>query len=136
MSRSDNILWLESFPKLGSPRGEPLSVRESFQEDEATWFRRAIEQGLFLTRKCVPSCPRRKRCRESGPDEFVPAHGKSGLRHLFSLSNPIALNREYIPHVAAVGRLVLGEGHNQACSSFSLYRQFTRDLIHKKKGGS
>jgi hypothetical protein len=30
----------------------------------------------------------------------------------------------------------LGEGYNQACSSFSLYRQFMRDLIHKKKGDS
>ena len=30
----------------------------------------------------------------------------------------------------------MGEGYNQARSSFSLYRQFTRDLVHKTKGGS
>jgi hypothetical protein len=88
MSTSVNILWLESFLKLCSPRGEPFPVREPFQEDEATWFRRAIEQGLFLIRECVPSCPRRKRCRESGPDEFVAAHGRSGLRHLFPYRTP------------------------------------------------
>jgi hypothetical protein len=56
------------------------------------------------------------RSRPTPPDS-----SPSGLRHLFSLSNPITLNREYIPHVAAVGRLVLGEGYNDENGGISLH---------------
>jgi len=133
---TEDVTWLKGFLEEKAPRPEPFVIREAFEPDEAHWFHRGIDEKLFVFRTCDVDCPRFQRRKERGPDEFRAASGESGVRHLFSLSLPARLNREYIPHIAAVARLVLGEDYDQARSSFSLYRKFTRDLCRKKKGQS
>ena len=57
-------------------------------------------------------------------------------RHLFS--KPVGevgwLNREYVPHIAAYARAVLGQGYDPTRSSFFRYRKYSRDLITKRAG--
>ncbi len=132
----EDVTWLEGFLKHMVPRADPLVIREPLETDEAHWFREGIEKGLFVFCTCDVGCKRLQRRKERGPDEFRAAFGQSEARHLFSLSIPARLNREYIPHMAAVARLVRGEGYDQTQSSFSRYREFTRDLCWKKKGQS
>lgn len=118
------------------PQGLPLVIREPLVADEAAWLSRAVEDRVVSFRECDQSCPRLKKRGIVGPDEFVTPAG--ALRHMFSSpesANP-ALNREYIPHIAAYARAILDFGYSKAHSSLSLYRTFTRDLINKKQGVS
>jgi hypothetical protein len=133
----DDVNWLQDFLTQKAPRSEAFQIRQPLEADEAHWFRRGVEVELFKFFDCGPDCPRFRKWKESGPDEFRAAAGESpGIRHLFSLWKPVNLNREYIPHMAAVARLVVECHYDQARSSFSRYRKFTRDLLWKRKGQS
>jgi hypothetical protein len=57
---------------------------------------------------------------------------------LFSLSAsaPVRLNREYVPHIAAVARAILHFGFSRERFSLSLYRTFQRDCVNKRRGQS
>jgi hypothetical protein len=136
---NSDIEWTWQFLSQISPRSQKLIINDDFMEDECHWFRAAIENEVLIVRHCISQCPRLRKRKESGPDEFVVNNGKGLIRHLFSLStppNPITFNREYLPHIAAYARLVLDFGYDIKKSSFSLYRTFQQDLIFKKKGGS
>jgi len=138
-NKSENsIQYTKDYLSKIVPRNEKLVIRDHFYEDECQWFNAAVVNKIIDVRKCIPECSRRRRWKESGEDEFMVAKGKSGVRHLFSLStppNPITFNREYLPHIAAYARLILELGYNQDFSSFSLYRKFSKNLLFKKKGG-
>jgi hypothetical protein len=134
-----DIEWTLQYLSKICPRSEKLVIKDDFLEDESHWFRAAIENHVVTVRNCVPTCPRLKKRMESGPDEFVANNGNGSIRHLFSLTtppNPTSFNREYLPHIAAYARLILGFGYDIHKSSFSFYRSFTKDLLYKKKGGS
>ena len=134
----DDINWTIQYLSNIVPRREKLDIKDPFQEDECRWFRAAIENKVIEIRECVTECPRLKRCKESGPDEFVANNGSGAIRHLFSLftpPNPVTFSREYLPHIAAYARMILDFGYDQQKSSFSLYRKFSKDLIFKKKDG-
>lgn len=119
-----------------APRAAPVKFREPLQADESRWFLESVESGLIAFRECAEDCPRRRKFKVSGRDEFVNSQGRH--RHLFS--DPTApaawLNREYVPHIAAFGRAVIELGYDPATAMFSAYRTFTRDLITKKTGVS
>jgi ribosomal protein L37E len=117
-----------------SPSRRSFVVRTPLVEDECRWFGAAVEHGLVGFRDCAPECPRLKKWGASGPDEWVTPAGV--LRHLFSSphAEEPSLNREYIPHLAAYARVILGRGYDRERSSFSLYRTFSRDLITKRRG--
>lgn len=119
-----------------APGGRSFEVRSPIEPDEATWFNRALAEGLVAFRECDVACPRFKKWGVAGPDEFLTPAG--ARRHLFSSPHaPVAwLNREYVPHIAAYARAILEFGYDRASSAFSLYRRFGRDLVSKRAGGN
>ncbi len=131
-----DMIWVTHFLSQIVPRSGEFQLNNPLHADECKWFRAGMENGLLKIRDCVPDCPRLKKWKETGPDEFITSKGKCGIRHLFSLSNPAAFNWEYLPHIAAYARLILDLGYKQEYSAFSFYRTFSRDLISKKAGGS
>lgn len=135
MKGPNDIAWVEDFLSKRVPRGDPLPLTKPLLDDEAHWFRAAIESGLFKFHECTPGCGRLRKWDESGEDEFLTPEGHR--RHLFSFATkgPCRLNREYLPHIAAVARLVL-ELDYRGHFSFSRYRTFSRTLINKKAGES
>ncbi len=130
-----DVDWVVRFLKDVAPRGELQIRKEALFPDECKWFRAGVEERVVEFRECGEECPRRKKHGESWSDEFV-CDGQSQPRHLFSLSKPVELNREYIPHVAAYTRMICDLGYDPLRSTFSYYRAFTRDLVVKKKGQS
>jgi len=136
------MAWLENFLQDASPRSETLVVRDAFLDDERRWFQYAVEKGIVSFQNCCPQCPRKKKRGESGADEFLVLAGynkglaiRSQVRHLFSLSHPVMLNREYIPHIAAYARAICDGSAKPRQASFSRYRRFSKNLIHRKAGG-
>ena len=117
-----------------APRGQSVLFRVPLLGDEATWFIRAVRHKVVSFGLCPPDCFRYKKWKVPGPDHFVTPAGKP--RHLFS--KPVGevgwLNREYVPHIAAYARAVLGQGYDPKRSSFSRYRKYSRDLITKRAG--
>jgi hypothetical protein len=117
-----------------APGGYPFRIRVPLVEDECRWFLRAVDDEVIRFRECDPACFRFRKWHTPGPDHFDTPSGKP--RHLFS--KPIGpqawLNREYVPHIAAYARAVVGLGYAVEHSSFSFYRKFTRDLISKRAG--
>jgi hypothetical protein len=109
-----------------------------FEDDERRWFQAGVEQGVFQFKTCIQSCPRLKEWKFSGSDEFITPSG--GTRHLFNFQrnpeNTCFLGREYIPHIAAVSRLIIEKNCDRTRYSFSSYQSFGRDLYSKKLGGS
>ncbi|MBT3194469.1 MAG: hypothetical protein HN341_18130 [Verrucomicrobia bacterium] len=134
MKGRNDISWVQDFLSERVPKGNPLSLRTPLQGDEAHWFRSAAESGLFKFHECTAGCGRLRRWGRGGRDEFLTPKGQQ--RHLFSFAKerPCRLNAEYLPHIGAVARLILEFGYDQSRFSFSLYRTFSRDLIHKKAG--
>lgn len=119
-----------------APGGRRFTIRTPLAEDECRWFNRAVEENLFRFGDCSATCFRRVKWGVSGPDHFETSTGAP--RHLFSsphVDHP-ALNREYIPHIAAYARAIYALGYDPARSSFSRYRKYGRDLLTKRSGGS
>src|SRR5438034_7018799 len=115
----DDLAWVTDFLQSIAPRRASVAVRPALLPDEAYWLRRSIESGVITVGGCRDDCPRRRRWKEATRDEFLtPARQH---RHIFSLppSSP-RLNREYIPHVAAVGRAILHFGFPSDRFSLSL----------------
>jgi hypothetical protein len=134
-----DIDWVQNYLSQIMPRGKELVIRDPLEEDECRWFRAAVENRIIEVRQCVLECSIRKKRGQPAGDEFVVTKGRMRKpRHLFELSKdpekPANFAREYLPHIGAYARLILEFGYNQALSSFSLYRQFSRDLIFKKAG--
>lgn len=119
-----------------SPRGLPLVWRDPLLPDEAEWFLATIAAGIIQFQECPESCDRRRKWGASGPDHFATPSGAH--RHLFSYptSGVAWLNREYVPHIAAYGRAILDLGFGSAERSFSRYRRYGRDLVHRRQGGA
>lgn len=132
----DQVAWTTEFLQAIAPRNAPVTYPSALLPDEAHWFREAIEQRVLSVGDCRVDCPRRRRWKEMTRDEFLTPAGQH--RHLFSLSaSPGAsLNREYIPHIAAVARAIIHFGFPRDRYSFSLYRTFQRDLVTKRRGQS
>jgi len=126
--------WLEVFLESLAPSGRQSPT--PFEEDERRWFQAGVEHNEFRFDECIASCPRLRRWSRTVRDEFITPHGKT--RHLFNLvrddPNSCFLAREYIPHIAAVSRLLIQKKFDRRRYSFSLYRSFTRDLILKRCG--
>lgn len=119
-----------------APREAPLSRDPNLTRDESWWFLAGSNAELYGFETCPDDCPRYRRSGHRGPDHFLTFAGAA--RHLFSNpSSPQArLNREYVPHLAAVSRAIIDFGYPREHASFSKYRTFTRDLVHKRAGGS
>ena len=119
-----------------SPGQLPVLVRTPLVADECHWFNQAIDRGLFAFRECPPGCFRVVKWGVVGPDHFDTPSGKP--RHLFSAphAEQPALNREYVPHIAAYSRAVYDFGYDPGLARFSYYRRFTRHLLTKRAGGS
>src|SRR5438093_4025415 len=132
----DNAEWTTEFLRNITPRSSALKLKPALQPDEAYWFRRAIEGGLISVGECRSDCPRRRRHNETTWDEFLTPAGQH--RHLFSISEkyPTRMNREYIPHIAAVARAIMHFEFPADRYSFSLYRTFQRGCVTKKVGDS
>jgi hypothetical protein len=116
-----------------SPAGRPYVIKPALEADEIAWFRRAIDSGVVGFHACVTRCPRLRRWKVSGVDEFTTPSGAP--RHLFSFppGRP-RLNREYIPHLAAWTKAILDAGYDPHRAAFSRYRAFVRDAITKVAG--
>lgn len=119
-----------------APAGQALVIRVPLQADESEWFSRAVDEGLIAFGQCPTDCFRYKKWNVPGPDHFVTPAGKP--RHLYS--RPVGevgwLSREYVPHIAAYARAVIGHGYDPGLSSFSRYRSYSRDLITKRQGAT
>lgn len=102
-----------------APADQSVLIRVPLLEDESEWFIRAVDDGLVAFEECPTDCFRYKKWKVPGPDHFVTPAGKP--RHLFS--KPVGevawLNREYVPHIAAYARAVLGQRFDPSRSSFS-----------------
>ena len=144
----DDIQWTQTYLSKILPQGKDLIIKDPLQTDECRWFRAAIVNNIIDVRRCGPGCSiwkaRQGRVTHEDMiphDEFIVSKGiKRKARHLFEVTrdpnNRITFAREYLPHIAAYARLILALGYDQASSSFSLYRTFSRDLNFKKNGGS
>jgi hypothetical protein len=116
-----------------APGAGTYFVRPSLADDEVRWFLRAVDSGLVQFQACTVECPRRRRFKVTGGDEFATPSGQ--LRHLFSLPpDRPRLNREYIPHIAAWARAILGAGYDAKQAAFSRYRTFVHDAVTKMAG--
>jgi hypothetical protein len=124
---------VDTFLDAVSRGGRPYRIKPLLADDEASWFGRAMESGLVTCHECVPSCPRLRRWRVSGADEFTTPSGEA--RHLFSFPpDRPRLNREYIPHIAAWAKAILDVGYDPSRAAFSRYRVFARDAITRLAG--
>lgn len=116
-----------------SPGGRPYAFMPALEDDEVAWFRRAVDSGVTTFHAGVPRCPRRRRWKVSGVDEFTTPSGEP--RHLFSFPpDRPRLNREYIPHIAAWAKAILDAGYDPRRAAFSRYRAFAQDAITKTAG--
>lgn len=133
---TEAIDWAQAWLAGLVPHGAPLVIRDALADDECKWARLAVERGLVALETCPPDCPRMRKHHAAGPDHFVTPH--NGARHMFSgPGTPLpALNREYVPHIAAWARAVYEFGYDPALTRFSFYRKYGRDLLTKKRGGS
>jgi hypothetical protein len=77
----NDIPWVQDYLSSIVPRSEKPIIKDPFHEDKCRWFKSAIENKIIEVRKCVSEYPRFKRCKESGPDEFVPNNGSGTIRH-------------------------------------------------------
>lgn len=130
--RGDLKRLLDGFaPHEGGLPRDPILT-----SDESWWFQAGLHAGLYGFETCPDGCDRLRRSGHRGPDHFRTFEG--GARHLFSdLAAPEPrLNREYLPHLAAVTRAIVEFGYPREHASFSRYRTFSRDLLHKRAGGS
>ncbi|MBI4575226.1 MAG: hypothetical protein HY722_03075 [Planctomycetes bacterium] len=116
------------------PRGDPLSFRDAPHPDECQWFRAAVENGIIQIRQCASHCRQNREPSQPRRDEFLVPHQPMNRRHLFSLYQPASFNREYLPHIAAYARAILDFGYDVERSSFSRYRSFSKNLLHKRAG--
>lgn len=110
------------------------NLRLPLRDDESRWFNAAVREGIVSFSRCGPDCSIAIKRGVFADDHF---NTSGGGRHLFSVPHrpSASLSREYIPHVAAYGRLVLGLGYDLRHSAFSRYRKYQRDLITKTRGG-
>jgi hypothetical protein len=119
-----------------APGGASVPIRTPLLDDEARWFRMAIDRRIVIFGECPPECFRARKWGVIGRDHFETPAGKP--RHLFS--KPVGLvawlNREYVPHIGAYAYAIEESGYDARASSFSLYRKFRRDLISKRIGQS
>lgn len=115
------------------PRPGSYFVKPALEQDESEWFLRTLDAGLIVLGECQVTCPRRRKYGVSARDEFLTPSGQH--RHLFSFPfDRPRLNREYVPHIAAWGRAIIGGGYSAERASFSRYRAFRRDAITKSAG--
>lgn len=133
---SEQVRLAEDLLRAIVPGSRPLLVRDRLLDDECAWWLRAVHEGLVTFRECPEDCFRYRKWSVPGPDHFDTPHGAP--RHMFSSpgADVPALNREYVPHIAAWARAVFDFGFDVSHSRFSFYRRYTRDLISKKQGGS
>jgi hypothetical protein len=127
--------WLESFLSTLVPHGMQYLNPNDFEDDERRWFQAGVENDHFRFGECIGSCPRFKRWKLTGKDEFLTPAGEA--RHLLNFQDNLKscyIGREYIPHIAAVSRLLNQMKYDRSRYSFSRYRSFTQDLILKKLG--
>lgn len=119
-----------------SPGALPVTWRDPLHDDEARWFMAAVAEGVVQFQDCPDDCPRRRKWGAVGPDHFMTPTGAA--RHLFSYPthHTARLSREYVPHIAAYGRAILELGFGSAQRSFSRYRNYQRDLVHRRAGRS
>ncbi|MEK7426658.1 MAG: hypothetical protein AAB131_22785 [Actinomycetota bacterium] len=119
-----------------SPGALPVTWRDPLYDDEARWFMTAVAEGVVEFRDCPDDCPRRRKWDAPGPDHFTTPTGAA--RHLFSYPthHTAWLSREYVPHIAAYARAILELGFASAPRSFSRYRKYRRDLVHRRAGHS
>lgn len=132
----DDVAWTAEFLRSIAPRGVPVTFAHALVSDEAHWFREAIERRVITIGTCRADCPRSRRWSEATRDEFLTPADQH--RHLFSLSaaGGASMNREYVPHIAAVARAIIHFGFSADRFSLSLYRTFQRDCVTKKRGQS
>ena len=132
----DDIAWTTDFFRAIAPRGAAATFTHALMPDEARWFREAIERRVIMVGPCRPDCPRSRRWNEPTRDEFLTPAGQH--RHLFSLSSTsgASINREYVPHIAAVARAIVHFGFSPHRFSLSLYRTFQQDCVTKRRGQS
>src|SRR5438094_7729761 len=105
----ENVEWTREFLRNIAPRGAACALVPPLEADESRWFHEAIEHCIFSVGECRSDCPRR--CHdEVTQDEFLTPTGQH--RHLFSISKrcPVRINREYVPHIAAVARAIIHFG--------------------------
>ena len=130
--------WLEAFLESLTPEGRRFRLLMPFEDDERRWYQLGVEDGIFKFGTCVPNCGRLRKWKRTGGDEFITPDGQA--RHMFGFSKDddrtCFLGREYVPHISAVSRLIVGKGFDRNRYSFSKYRLYSRDLVSKKKGGS
>ena len=119
-----------------TPCRVPLSRDPGLKPDESWWFLAGLHAELYSFETCPDDCGRFRKWDRRGPDHFRTFEDAD--RHLFAKPGApqSRLNREYIPHLAAVARAIIDFGHPRQHASFSRYRAFTRDLIIKCAGGS
>lgn len=132
----EDIVWVEEFFRQLDPRGGARALRDELEEDECRWFRKAVEQGVVEVRPCVEGCKLNWDPEHPRRDEFIVPHQPDKVRHFLTVerSGKVFVNREYVPHVGAYARVILGLGYPAGRSSFSLYRTFQRDAVHKTAG--
>lgn len=132
----DNVAWVTGYLRNIAPRGAAIRFDPPLEADESHWFREAMERGVITVGECRANCPRRRKYGEVTRDEFLTPSGQH--RHLFSISKqyPVRMNREYVPHIAAVARAILEFGFPAERYAFSLYRKFQKDCVTKKAGQS
>lgn len=118
------------------PDAAPLrELRVALCADEAEWFLRGWEAGLYPVGDCPqPGLP--AVCVPGRRDHFHTTAGKH--RHLLSryADGSWGLSREYVTHLGAFSRAVLDYGYPQAESLLSHYGRYRRDLIERRQGGS
>jgi hypothetical protein len=133
---NDAVSWTADFLAARTVGPEPITRISALLPDESRWFRKAIETRLFKVAECRADCPRLRRWKKTMVDEFITPSNPH--RHLFSFSKSggMRLNREYIPHIAAVARAVIDFGLPADKFSFSRYRTFQQDCITKRQGQS
>lgn len=123
---SNDIAWVEGYLACLFPAGRRLAFRDPLLKDEALWFRRAIEEGVIVVRSCSAKCKANTDPEHPRRDEFIVPHQSDRIRHLltFESEGGVTVSREYVPHIAAYARAILGLGYPRERSSFSRYRQF------------
>lgn len=133
-----SIEWVAEYLAGLHPREGELALKDKLLGDECRWFKEAIEKGVVVVRPCGPGCELNTDPDHPRKDEFIVPHQPDRVRHLLSVerSGGVSVNREYIPHITAYARAVLALGYPVERSSFSRYRKFLRDALHKEKGQS
>jgi hypothetical protein len=128
---TDEMRAVESLVRALAPSGHDVPIPEPLAIDESRWFMLAVDKGLIEFSRCDRSCARSERGETGARDHF--RTGSDDPHHLFAHvgAHRVALQRDYIPAIAAYARAVFDFGYDSERGVLLGRRPVRRRLVSR-----